>query len=787
MVRPQTFSEILGAGYREAVVILSRDLTIISANETFLKDNNLSLQDIEGKRCHEVLQSCMNFCKEQTDECPVYEALSTQKPVSVTHQDVMVDTVPHHYKIDVYPVLGEKESETYFLHIARDITNRIEEERLKDNMWMEILSRMESLYAAMVEGNENIENIRGEIDQLIEIVPLAVVGWDAKGRITRWNSNAEILFGRPAPEVLGKPFIDFFASGKSQEKFSKIMHMLQMGQTEVYSLAENRSSSGHIITCEWYHNAYHFSEKGDVSAFLSIGQDATQRLATEEKVKELETKFAAILNATADAIVGMNNLRRITIWNPAAEKLFGWLAREVQGREIEMLIPADLRESMAQKFRKFLEGQEQKKGQKITFEASALRRDGISIPVEITLSAELIEDKINGFAVFHEITEKKRTEKILVQSEKMRSLGEMASGVAHDFNNSLTTILGNIKLLKAAGVDKEIAEKLDAIEKAARHGTATIAGLHGFSQTADDAGPKHIELLAIEPLIEEVRNLTRFRWKDLPQKDGHTIEFTTEVEGSPALLINGSDFKEMLTNLIFNAVDAMPRGGHIHLSVKQESEKVVLALQDNGVGLSKEDAAHIFDPYFSTKGRGHAGLGLSIAKRFIKRHGGSIRVDSVKGAGATFTVIFPLHTTSDPGKLDLAKKNSLPIPLQILVIDDEPLVRSVLKEVLENNGHTVMEAGNGKEGVRIFRENNIDLVITDHGMPVMNGLDAAFRIKKHKPDTPVLLITGWQTETDAIFQKPSGIDELINKPFDLEKILDLIEVYGRKAKKTERP
>jgi len=98
-----------------------------------------------------------------------------------------------------------------------------------------------------------------------------------------------------------------------------------------------------------------------------------------------------------------------------------------------------------------------------------------------------------------------------------------------------------------------------------------------------------------------------------------------------------------------------------------------------------------------------------------------------------------------------------------------------------------MEAGNGKEGVRIFRENNIDLVITDHGMPVMNGLDAAFRIKKHKPDTPVLLITGWQTETDAIFQKPSGIDELINKPFDLEKILDLIEVYGRKAKKTERP
>jgi PAS domain S-box-containing protein len=766
MVPPQTFSEILGAGYKEAVVILSRDLKIISANETFLQDNNLSLENVEGKTCHEVLQSCMNFCKEQTDECPVYEALSTQQPVSVTQQDVMVDTIPHHYKIDIYPVFGEKESETYFLHIARDITNRIEEERLKDNMWMEILSRMESLYAAMVTGNENIENIQGEIDQLIEIVPLAVVGWDPKGKITRWNSNAEILFGRPAPEVLGKPFVDFFASGKSQEKFSEIMRILQMGQSEVYSLAENRTASGHIVTCEWYHSVYQFDAKGEMTACLSLAQDATERLATEKKVKKLETQLKAILNATGDAIVGLNNLRRITLWNPAAEKLFGWLSREVQGREIEVLIPADLRETQAQKFREFLEGQEQKKGQKITFQTSALRRDGITIPVEITLSSALIEDKLSSFAVFHEITDRKRTEKILLQSEKMRSLGEMASGVAHDFNNSLTTILGNIKLLKEKGVDTTVAEKLAAIEKAAQQAAETITNLQGFSRTADDAAHKHIELLALKPLVEEVKNLTRFRWKDLPQKEGYTIDFTMELEDAPALHINGSDFKEMLTNLIFNAVDAMPKGGHIHLSVKQQEEKVALIVQDNGIGLSKENAAHIFDPYFTTKGRGHVGLGLSIAKR----------------AGSTFTIEFPLLTTSDPAKLDLVKKSTKPIHLQILVIDDEPLVRGLLKQVLENRGHAVTEAGNGQEGVRCFRENNIDLVITDHGMPVMNGLDAAFRIKKQKPETPVLLITGWQAETDAIFQKPSSIDEFITKPFDLEKIIALVEYYGGKIK-----
>jgi CheY-like chemotaxis protein len=256
-----------------------------------------------------------------------------------------------------------------------------------------------------------------------------------------------------------------------------------------------------------------------------------------------------------------------------------------------------------------------------------------------------------------------------------------------------------------------------------------------------------------------------------------------EVEDAPALHINGSDFKEMLTNLIFNAVDAMPRGGHIHLSVKQVENNVILAVQDNGVGLSKDDAAHIFDPYFTTKGRGHAGLGLSIAKRFVERHGGSIMVESVKGAGSTIKVEFPLLTTSDPEKLLQASKTVVPAHLQILIIDDEPLVRSLLKQVLEKSGHGVTEAGNGQEGVRSFRENDIDLVITDHGMPVMNGLDAAFRIKKQKPETPVLLVTGWQTETDAAFQKPSGIDEFITKPFDLEKILGLVQKYAQKIKK----
>jgi len=782
MARFKSYSDIFEAGYKEQAVVLSRDLKVLYANDTYLQANGLKLEDIEGKPCHGVLNSCMGFCKELSEECPVHESLTTGEPVSVTHQDVMINSTPHHFRIDIYPVTGKAPDETYFLHVTRDITSRIEEERLKDGMWMEILSRMESLYAAMVEGNENIEHIQSEIDQLTEIVPLAVVGWDGRGRINRWNSYAEVLFGRPAPEVLGKPFIDFFASGASQEKFTDILNKMQMGQTQEYSLAENRTATGHIITCEWYHNAFLGDSREEMIGGLSLGQDITERINTEKELGRSTAQLGAILNATSDAIVGINNLGRIILWNPAAEKLFGWLAKEIRGREVEALIPADLKSSHALKIRNFFVDKQAKSGTKITLETLALRRDGTTFPVEATLSSAIVEDRLSGFAVFHDITERKRTENILVQSEKMRSLGEMASGVAHDFNNSLTTILGNIKLLKDVGVNEAAADKLDAIEKAAQQGVVSISSLQGFSSPAGK-GKKQFQLLTLIPLIEEVRELTRFRWKDLPQKDGHTIEFTTELEETPALLINGPEFKEMLTNLIFNAVDAMPEGGHIHLTSKTEEDKVIIGVQDNGVGMSPDETAHIFDAYFTTKERGHAGLGLSIAKRFVDHHGGTITVESVKGAGTTFTVELPQLTSTDPGKLP--SKHTPRINLKILVIDDEPLVRSLLKQVLENAGHTVAEAVNGREGVRRFREGSFDLVITDHGMPVMNGLDAAFRIKKQAPRTPVLLITGWDTESTTPFHKPTSIDELISKPFDLENILDLVQEYGHKINRQQ--
>ena len=781
-----TLSDILARGFKEETVVLSQDLRVVCANDAFLEANRLQADEIAGRPCHEILKSCQEFCKEFTGECPVHEALATDEPVSVTHLDVPIADEIRHYKVDIYPVTPDDTGEIFFLHITRDITRRIEEERLKENMWMEILSRMEQLYAAMVQGDEQIAHIYREIDHLTEIVPLAMVGWNRDGKIIRWNQNAEVLFGWPSNEVLDKPFKSFFASGPSQERFSDITDKILKGQSLIYALAENRTASGHIISCEWYHSPLSYGEQGEITDVLSMGHDASARLDTEKALRKAQTQLEAVLKAAGDAIIGINNLGRITLWNPAAEKLFGWLEREIIGREVEVLIPADLRPSHGKKLRSFFS--KSKKGEKhlprISMETIAQRRDGMAIPVEMTLSAAAIDDRLGGIAVMHDISDKKRVEKILMQSEKLRSLGEMAGGVAHDFNNSLTTILGNIQLLKKNGLEGNSAEKLAAIEMAARQGAHSIAGLQGFSRdTSGDEKQDSLELLRLETLISDVRDLTRFRWKDLPQKEGHTIRFTTDIAETPAMMLNGPDIKEMLTNIIFNAIDALPQGGHIHISVRQDNNQVILQVRDNGAGMSPEEVQHVFDPFFTTKGGGHAGLGLNMAQRIAVRHNGNISVESIKGVGTTFTLLLPLLTTSDIDKLP--KPPAHDVSLKILLIDDEKLVRELLRQVLEAAGHEIVEADNGRDGVRAFRDGDFDLVITDHGMPVMSGQDAAFRIKKQKPRIPVLMISGWGADYDAHHLKTSGIDEVITKPFDLDKLLELVRTYGsRQRQKT---
>lgn len=216
----------------------------------------------------------------------------------------------------------------------------------------------------------------------------------------------------------------------------------------------------------------------------------------------------------------------------------------------------------------------------------------------------------------------------------------------------------------------------------------------------------------------------------------------------------------------------------MHLSTMVNEQAVCLKIEDNGIGISPEEIRHIFSPFYSTKGLSHTGMGLSIAQSIAARHGGVIIVESSKGVGAAFTIKFPLLATCPyPDKTDQTKRPRL----TILVIDDESQVRNLLLHVFSKRGHDVETAVNGRTGVKLFREKQFDLVLTGLGMPEMSGLDAAVLMKKRDPSVPIILITGWGENLEQDRPKADLVDAVLNKPFDIEKLLDLVERVGNRA------
>ena len=338
MSMDELFPTLLARGFQEEIVVLSPELIVLYANEPFLRSHALDMDQVRNLPCHLILQSCRRFCEEFVDECPVHKAMSIGGPTTVTLRDVQQGVETRHFKIHIYPVELEGHGR-FYLHMSRDITERIEQERLRDNMWMEILQQMEDLYNKMVQEGNKLDRLERRFEHIKDSAPLALIAWDEEGLVRQWSLNAEILLGWPAEEVLGKPFVHFFASGESQKRIEQMVQAILHGQELDYSINENRTASGDIIVCEWYHSAYFSDESRSIRGGLSMGQDITENIKTTQALHRMETQTEALLGAVDDALVGVNHLGRITFWNQAAERLFGWNAEKAIGREIEIMLP----------------------------------------------------------------------------------------------------------------------------------------------------------------------------------------------------------------------------------------------------------------------------------------------------------------------------------------------------------------------------------------------------------------------------------------------------------------
>jgi signal transduction histidine kinase/ActR/RegA family two-component response regulator len=375
--------------------------------------------------------------------------------------------------------------------------------------------------------------------------------------------------------------------------------------------------------------------------------------------------------------------------------------------------------------------------------------------------------------------ELRQTQQTVMQQERLRALGQMASGIAHDINNALSPVVGFADLILQGehGLSANGSKYLKHIRTAGEDIAHIVSRLREFYRRRDDN--ESLQELNLNKLAEQVIDMTRPRWRDIPQSRGITIETQADLAPEvPDLLGIESEVREALTNLVLNAVDALPHGGKItvrsrvtHCEAAEINGKhpmqVVLEVSDTGMGMNEETRKHCLEPFFSTKGKRGTGLGLAMVYGVMERHEGSVEIQSELGKGTTFCLVFPVRKATCAG-VKVAESAAID-PLQILCIDDEPLLRDLLKEMLERDGHEVEVSDGGQSGLDAFRlardrGQPFDVVITDLGMPYLDGREVAKTLKRESPATPVIMLTGWGAFMKEDGSLPAQVDGVLSKP-----------------------
>jgi signal transduction histidine kinase len=419
-------------------------------------------------------------------------------------------------------------------------------------------------------------------------------------------------------------------------------------------------------------------------------------------------------------------------------------------------------------------------------------RDDLERRVEAR-TAELVasNDKLQ-----HEIVERKRVENALLESnqqladaleklretqehviqrERLHALGRMASGIAHDFNNALAPILGFSELLLQRPESLRNEERargyVEMIHTAAEDSAKIVARLREFYRYREENDV--FTPVSLNDLIQQVISLTQPRWKDQAQANGVHVSMKTELQNIPTIAGNEAELREMLFNVVFNAIDAIEKAGTITFRTSLHDQSARLQVIDNGAGMTEEVRSRCLEPFFSTKDEHGTGLGLGIVYGIIRRHDGSIQIESAPGLGTNVTISLPLYKEERP-PVRAEPVSVMERPLHILVVEDEPLVREVIEVYLREDHHIVVTACNGREGLEKYRTAVFDLVLTDRAMPECNGDVLAAEIKKLSPHQPVILLTGFGDLMSGAGEKPEGVDLVVSKPFTLNSLRESI-------------
>ena len=369
----------------------------------------------------------------------------------------------------------------------------------------------------------------------------------------------------------------------------------------------------------------------------------------------------------------------------------------------------------------------------------------------------------------------RQTQLAIMQHERLRALGQMASGIAHDINNALSPAVLNCRALleRRVGVEGELREFLTDIHRSVEDVMHTVTRMTEFYRARE---PQFVPApVPINRILEQVVDLTRPRWHDMAQEQGIVIDLEKQVAPDlPSILGVESEIRHALMNLILNAVDAMPEGGKLALRVSSAPRSVIVEVRDTGTGMTDEVRGKCLEPFFTTKGQRGTGLGLAMVYGMVQRHEAEIEIDSAPGKGTTMRLTFPACATEGL----VGQRTAVPSPVhsaRILVVDDDKRVSKSLRKVLEADGHRVTVADGGQAGIDTFLAATgsgeaFSMVISDLGMPHIDGRRVAAAVKAASPKTPIVLLTGWGYSMRENGDLPSHVDHLLSKPPDVNEL-----------------
>ena len=603
---------------------------------------------------------------------------------------------------------------------------------------------------------------RRYLDSLIEHSPLATVVLDAEHRVRMVNPAFSKLFGYQQHEVIGTQLDELIAGPEQQIEAGDYTRRVFSGE-QVHRTLRRRRKDGTTVDVELYGVPLH--EDGRLVGIFALYEDATDRVNAEHALRESEERFRRLADATFEGIV-VSDSGTIIDCNEQFARLLGVTPKEVIGHQVLDFVAPEHHALVIERIRS---GDEQ------PYEHRALLPDGSVMLVEVHGRTLPQAGRTLRVTAVRDVTSHRRFEEEIRQGQKMEAVGRLAGGIAHDFNNVLTVIKGYSQLVAMQLQDERLRAQVEEIKQAAERAGLMTQRLLAFGRK-QPLQPQVIDLNgAILGMEKMLRRLIRA-----------DIQFDFQLRpGLGQIKVDPSQLEQVILNLAINAGDAMPRGGSLRFRTSEKEEKeslpsraggsyVVLEVSDTGTGMDEETLRQAFEPFFTTKQNGKGtGLGLATVYAIVKQSGGSIDALSRLGAGTTFCIYLPRVPAEKgpeaavPGARDLPRGDET-----ILVVEDEPGVRSLAVEFLGRHGYQVLEADNGQRALELFaREGqHIDLVLTDVVMPGMNGPEMVEHLLALRPELKVLFMSGY---TDDVLPHDSSFESfrLVQKPFSVEELI----------------